>query len=469
MRPNVLILFTDDQRFNTINALGNADIITPNMDRLVGEGVAMTQAHIMGGTHVAICLPSRAMLLTGRSMYDLDDVGYLIPDHHKMMPEHFRSHGYATFGTGKWHNSCESYARCFSDGGQIFFGGMTDHWNVPVCDFRADGVYPDPAPHTYQRYGGDRAELSYLRWDRFGRSHSTTLFCDEAIDFLTNRWSGDAPFFAYVSFLAPHDPREMPSEVLQLYAGRDIAIPANVMGEHPFDNGDLRNRDELLAGFPRDEAEIRRHLVEYYAMITHADFEIGRVLDALEATGAYDDTIVVLTGDNGLAVGSHGLMGKQNLYDHSVRVPLVISGPGLATDRSCDALCYLHDLFPTLCDNVGLDIPDSVKTRSFASCLRDPSLRHRDYLLLGYIAYQRGITDGTYKLIEYVVDGSHREHLFNLVADPDELNDLSNDPDHATTRSRMKSLLEHWRTDFEDTGAHGKAFWSVARPEGERR
>ena len=131
-RPNILLFFADDQRFDTIRALGNNEIITPNLDTLVERGTAYTNASIMGGTSGAICMPSRAMLMTGRTLFHLDREGQDIPLAHTMMGEALRSADYRTFGTGKWHNGRSAYARSFSHGDRVFFGGMSDHFKVPL-------------------------------------------------------------------------------------------------------------------------------------------------------------------------------------------------------------------------------------------------------------------------------------------------------------------------------------------------
>jgi len=134
MKPNILLLFTDDQRFDTISALGSP-VQTPNLDRLVARGTTFTHAHIPGGTSGAVCMPSRAMLHTGRHLFHLDRCGQRIPDDHTLLGEHFQAQGYTCFGTGKWHNSRPAYARSFNTGAEIFFGGMADHWNVPAYDY----------------------------------------------------------------------------------------------------------------------------------------------------------------------------------------------------------------------------------------------------------------------------------------------------------------------------------------------
>lgn len=144
------------------------------------------------------------------------------------------------------------------------------------------------------------------------------------------------------------------------------------MDKHPFDNGELVIRDEVLATIPRVSDEIKKHIMEYYAMVTHVDRRVGDLVKALKETGEYENTIIVFAGDNGLAVGQHGLMGKQNVYEHSVGVPLMIKGAGSNVQgKKSDKLCYLIDVFPTLCDMTGTDIPASVDGVSLVPVIRE--------------------------------------------------------------------------------------------------
>ncbi|MHC4647964.1 MAG: sulfatase-like hydrolase/transferase, partial [Planctomycetota bacterium] len=203
--PNILFLFTDDQRFDTIAALGNAEIITPNMDKLVRTGVTFTNAYIMGSTSGAVCMPSRAMLMSGQNLFDLTNSGRTIPTEHTMLPEVLGRAGYVTFATGKWHNQKQSFARCFTAGANIFFGGMSDHYAVPVNDFDPTGKYPKEA----------------IRDENI---HSSELFSDAAVEFLRN-YKDDKPFFAYVSYTAPHDPRIAPKEYHDMYDPEKLTLP----------------------------------------------------------------------------------------------------------------------------------------------------------------------------------------------------------------------------------------------------
>ncbi|MFW6336954.1 MAG: sulfatase-like hydrolase/transferase, partial [Phycisphaeraceae bacterium] len=258
------------------------------------------------------------------------------------------------------------------------------------------------------------------------------------------------------------DPRTMPQRFLDMYDPDSIELPENYLPVHPFDNGELSVRDEKLAGLPRTESEVRRHIAEYYAMITHLDHEMGRVFETLEATGQLENTVVVFAGDNGLAVGQHGLMGKQSLYDHSVRVPLIMAGPGVPKNQRSDSLCYLLDIFPTLCDLLGLDTPDSVEGKSLKPCFDDPSATARDLVHLAYRHLMRGVSDGKHKLIEYAVDGHRRTQLFDLEQDPWETKDLIDHPDQGETVTRLRKEVEKWREELNDHWEpQGGVFWQT--------
>ncbi len=447
-RPNVLVLFTDDQRADTIGALGNHRIITPNMDRLVECGVSFTNAYVMGSIHGAVCMPSRAMLLTGRHYFNLPrsvTMTWDVPHEQRgacsdvTLPELYQQAGYETFVTGKWHNGAPLLARGFTNGDAIFFGGMCDHLSVPIQTFDPTGRY-----HVDRRYNSE--------------TFSSELFSDAAIEFLESR-TDERPFFLYLSYTAPHDPRMAPEEFAALYPPESIELPANYMDEHPYLIGDLDVRDEKLAPLPRSAAIIREHIAAYYAMITHLDVHIGRVLDALEATGEADNTIIVLAGDNGLAVGQHGLLGKQNIYEHSAGVPLVMSGPGIPHGEVREGLCYIHDIFPTLCELSGLPTPASVEAKSLTPLMQNTTGEIRDSILLSYStgpirksegnSHQpdgilRGVRQGRWKLIKSSCRGSINTRLYNLDTDPCELQDLSDHPAHRAQTLHLEKLLQEW-------------------------
>lgn len=457
MKKNVVFILTDDQRYDTIHALGNPDIITPNLDWMVEHGTAFTQAHIPGGTSGAVCMPSRAMLHSGRSLFRIEGEGQSIPEEHITMAETFRKNGYETFATGKWHNGIESFQRGFESGANLFFGGMWDHWCVPTCVYDPTGEYDNEIDVTVNFTTSNKTRKIHADHFRHG-VHSSELLTDTAIEFLNHR-NDERPFFLYLSYLAPHDPRVMPERFRQMYGPEKIKLPSNFAAAHKFLIGIEDIRDEKLASYPRTECEIRRHLAEYYAMITHLDHEIGRVLKKLEDTGELENTVIVLAGDNGLAVGCHGLMGKQNNYEHSIRIPLLFCGPGIPQNQRRQQYVYLFDVYPTLCSLLGMEIPDSVEGRDFCQMFADPFFKTRDTLYFAYADLVRAVKDERYKLIQYRFQ-KERCQLFDLWKDSEECYDLSGIPEYQSVIGEMKEKMLRFRKEWEeDTHVLGRRYW----------
>ena len=277
--------------------------------------------------------------------------------------------------------------------------------------------------------------------------HSVKLIADAAVEFLRGQ-SGAAPFLCYVAFNAPHDPRLAPQSYHDRYNAHRPPLPANFLPRHPFDNGALEIRDEQLAPWPRTPEIVRQHLADYYAAIEHLDAQVGRILDALEASGQAEKTLVVFTSDHGLAIGSHGLFGKQNLYDHSMHSPLIIAGPGIPKGRRIDALCYLLDIFPTLGELAGVPGPEGSEGRSLAPILAGRQRTGRDSIFTAYADTQRAVRDERWKLIVY--PKVHKTQLFDLRNDPGEMHDLAEDPNHAGELERLTELLRDWQGRLDD-------------------
>ena len=432
-RPNVLFLFSDDQRADTIGAWGNKHAKTPNLDRLVAEGTSFTRAYCMGSQQGAVCVPSRAMLLTGRTLFRVKDN----LQGQETWPERFAADGYRTFVTGKWHNGPQSVVRAFREGEAVFLGGMgNDPYKLAVQDISPDRKLVNRRPSG---------------------KHSVELFADAAVEFLSGQGEAEKPFLCYVSFNLPHDPRVAPTPFHEAADQSKPPPPANFMPQHPFDNGEMAVRDELLAPWPRTPDVVRQHLADYYAAATFMDQQVGRVLDALKRSGRYENTIIVFASDHGLAIGSHGLFGKQNLYDHSMRAPLIVAGPGVAKGRRTDALCYLLDVYPTLGDLSGVTRPEGSEGVSLAGLTRNGtdaaspaggSAPPRRAVFTAYRNVQRAVRDDRWKLIVY--PQVNKVQLFDLQADPDELKDLAADPAHAADRERMTELLKKQQAEFGD-------------------
>ncbi|GIW86463.1 MAG: choline-sulfatase [Isosphaeraceae bacterium] len=423
-RPNLLVLLADDLRADVLGPYGGVVVRTPNLDRLAKDGVVFRRAYVMGGMHGAICVPSRAMLLTGRALFGLDESMHGL----ETWPAALRSAGYTTHATGKWHNGPKALAEVFPEARAVMLGGMVvTQFEVPLVDLGPGG-----------RLVNERLE---------GR-HTSEVFADEAIRFLDAQAGREEPWALYVAFTAPHDPREAPEAFRQSYPPERMPLPVNVLPQHPFDNGELRVRDELLERKPRSREALRRHWADYAAVISHLDAQVGRILDRLERIGQASRTLVVFAGDNGLALGSHGLMGKQNLYEHSVRVPLIVRGPGVAAGGKSDALCYLMDLAPTVWEWGGMNPPAGLAGQSLVPVLGDPSRPHRSGLLFAYRDLMRAVSDGRWKLIVYGPSG--RWQLFDLASDPDEQRDLADDPSQAERVTALRALMRRLQVELGD-------------------
>ncbi len=407
-RPNFLFILADDQSPETLSAYGNKVCQTPNIDRLAAEGMVLKDAHHMGSWSGAVCLPSRTMIMTGRTLWRLPGTrgpGISFPRKFReqaaqqSMPAVFNRAGYDTFRTCKRGNS-------FKEANNLFAVSK-------VATKRAG------TDEGGSRWHGDQV-MEYLRQREASKD-------------------GD-PFLIYFGFSHPHDPRNATPELAAKYGAvntGDLSTPrantpplqVNYLSAHPFHHGHPGLRDEeKVQGVMkrRDEATVRNELGREYACIENIDIQVGRVLKQLKAMGQLDNTYVIYTSDHGIAVGRHGLMGKQNLYEHTWRVPFIVRGPGIKPGSRASGYTYLLDVFPTLCDFAGIKIPDVVEGKSFRSVLEGKADRVRDVVYGAYCGGtkpgMRSIKSNGWKLIEYdVLDGQVREtQLFNLKENPNE-------------------------------------------------
>lgn len=425
-RPNILILFADDQRADALGCSGNSYIKTPNIDQLAKSGVRFTNSYVMGGHHGAICAPSRAMLMSGKSLFHVYDV----LDGVTTMPMYFAEHGYQTFGTGKWHNGAKSFEATFQEGENVFIGGMCDHYNVP-CRKLIDGKLGDPETKAY----------------------STDLFADAAIGFI-ERYSEsnrEKPFLCYTAFTAPHDPRSPREDYIGMYPDESIPLPGNYKAYHPFAFDNMLVRDEHLAPWPRTPEIIQASLADYYSLISHLDKRVGDIIETLKRTDLYDNTIIVYAADNGLAIGSHGLLGKQNLYEHSMKVPLIIAGPGIPKEKVSEALVYLYDLFPTLSSLCALPAPNDIDGKDISAVINGEIESVRTSLFTTYRNTVRAVRTNEWKLIRY--PQQNYTQLFNLKEDPLEINNLAEQEAFQVKKNEMIELLAEWQKATDDTAA----------------
>ncbi|MBB5040353.1 sulfatase-like hydrolase/transferase [Prosthecobacter dejongeii] len=433
--PNVLFLFADDMRSDSLGALGDPVVKTPNLDGLVQRGFIFTNAYNLGGNSPAVCMPSRNMMMSGRAYTRWKDYlpvgapearrGKMSPGDGPNFPLSMKDAGYETWHFGKKGNSANLIQAKF------------DH-------------------------------VHYLEQDHMDRQHGEPgrEIIDGAIQFVSQR-SDTKPFFMYLGFSNPHDPRVAAQSYRDLYVEAQMPLPRNYLPVHPFDNGEMMVRDEMISPWPRSQIEIRRTWRDYYATITGLDAQIGRLMKVLQERGLMENTLILFSADQGIAIGSHGLLGKQNLYDHSAKAPLVVAGPGIPKGKSA-ALVHLLDIYPTVCDLVGANQPAGIDGISFKPVILGKNKTMREALLLTYMDKQRGLRDVRYKLIRYPQTGVTQ--LFDLESDPLEMQDLSLQPElqerKQTMLKKMAELQAKLGDDLPLEVAHPRSpSWKIPTPD----
>jgi arylsulfatase A-like enzyme len=458
-KPNFLVIVADDQCFRTINALNNKEVHTPNFDRLLARGTTFTHCFHQGSWTGAVCVASRAMMHTGRYLWTCggDTCG-----NYPLLGETLQKNGYHTCVVGKWHNGDATALRSFRTGKTVAPGFL------PSTPIKADGhfglAYDRPRPGDPwtpwdPKYRGQWTpnELWDIEGDGAAPSagpryeihqHSCELYADSAVAMLGElAKQPDNPFFLYVAWNSPHDPRQAPKELLDMYPVDKIEVPPNFLAQHPFDIG-ADGRDEELAPKVRTREIVQVHRQEYYALITYMDWQMGRVLDALDQSGQADNTYIIVTADHGLGVGEHGLMGKQNMYECSVRMPFIMVGPGITPGRQIDAMMYQHCLFPTICDLTGIPAPSTVQFPSLLPLLRGERAQLFDSMYCAYQKSQRSVRTQQYKLALY--PEVSQVQLFDIAKDPWEVNNLAGDSANSGTISELFKELKKWQGTISD-------------------
>ena len=434
-RPNFLVIVTDDQRPDTIGALGNLHIRTPHLDSLVRTGTTFTRATCA----FPLCVPSRAEILTGCTGFRngvLGRRGDRMDPALTLWPQALRATGYHAWYVGKWMNDGKPKTRGYEETRGLFSsGGGTLRKGEPAIGRKG-------RPITGYRNWTFKTDDGRVEIEKgVGLTARTSEYiADGAIEFLKRK--PNRPYFLHVNFTAPHDPLVWPPG----REGRPAPpLPPNFLPRHPFDHGNFEGRDEKLLPWPRTAEDVRDELAVYYAVIEEMDAQIGRILEAADR----ERTVVIFTSDHGLAIGSHGLMGKQNMYGHTIRVPMIFSGPGISRDRRTDAFCHLRDLYPTTCAMAGAAIPPSVEGRSLLAVIRGEADGVYPHVFGYFRHYQRMIRADRWKLVYYPEIGRHQ--LFDLRHDPYERRDLAGDPSHAVRLGDLRATMREWFADRGDT------------------
>ncbi|MFD2256318.1 sulfatase-like hydrolase/transferase [Luteolibacter algae] len=427
-KPNIMFIFADDLTYEGIRAFGYTDIDTPNLDKLVSRGTTFTHAYNMGSWSPAVCMPSRAMLNTGRYVWSAKGALKTLEkerDRGVMWSQLMSKAGYRTYMTGKWHVAVD--AESVFDVAAHVRGGMPEQ--TPEGYNRPKDGEPDIWSPYDKKFGGF--------WE--GGTHWSEVLRDDALGFIDDAAKQEKPFFMYLAFNAPHDPHQAPKEYIDMYPEERIELPKSFLAEYPYgeDIGAGRKlRDERLAPWPRTEHSVKVNRAEYYALITHMDAQIGHILDALEASGKADNTVIFFSADHGLSCGHHGLLGKQNSFDNSTRVPFMMVGPGIPAGKSISQPIYYQDLMATSLALAGAEKPDHVDFQDLMPIIRGEKETKLEAVYGAYVDFQRSVTKDGWKLILY--PNIKKALLFDLKSDPLEMNDMAGNPEQ---ESRMKALF----------------------------
>ncbi|MBT3383838.1 MAG: sulfatase-like hydrolase/transferase [Prolixibacteraceae bacterium] len=440
-KPNILFIFADDQTYLGVNALGNKELITPNLDKLAHSGVTFTHTYNMGGWNGAVCVASRAMLNTGRFIWKANkaEKNYqTMKESGQFWSQMMENAGYDTYMTGKWH---------------VKQGAETIFQNVSHI---RPGM-PKTVPESYNRPHSPK-DTTWLPWHTKyggfweGGKHWSEIIGDNAIKYLNQSKESENPFFMYLAFNAPHDPRQSPKEFVDMYPLEKVAVPRSYQELYPYKDSigcGPGLRDEKLAPFPRTEYSIKVHRQEYYAIITHMDEQIGRIISYLKETGQEKNTYIMFGADHGLSVGNHGLVGKQNMYDHSMRVPCILVGPNIPENEKREAQIYVQDLMATSLDLAGIEKPKYVEFNSLMPLLnREVQESPYPEIYGAYINLQRMVRTDEFKMIIY--PKAHKLLLFNIINDPDEMINLANNPEYKTVIIELAERFKKQQKIMDD-------------------
>ncbi len=451
-RPNILLLMTDQHRGDCIGADGNKAIRTPNLDRIAREGVVFRCAY----TSTPSCTPARAGLLTGLSPWHHGMLGYgrVADEYRNEKPRMLREAGYYTLGIGKMHWSPQRNLHGFHTT-LLDESGRVESKDF-VSDYRA--WFRQQAPDS-------NPDATGIGWNAYAakpyaldeRLHPTRWTGDRAVEFLQG-YKGDEPFFLKVSFARPHSPYDPPERFFKVY--EDADLPKAVVGKWA-ERHAMRG-----AKLPADtwrgdlgEEQVRRSRQGYYGSVTFIDEQVGRILDAIEKRGWLEDTLVLFTSDHGDMTGDHHLWRKTYAYEASARIPMLIRwGANLLDAKRGQVLrqpVELRDVLPTFLDAAGVEAdPQRFDGRSMLDLVRGKTAGWRQWIDLEHdVCYApenhwNALTDGRWKYIYHAMHGE--QQLFDLAADPGELNDLSADPAHAATLRLWRGrMVEH----FAERGA----------------
>ena len=447
--PNVLFLFTDMQRADTIGALGNPVIRTPHLDRLVREGTAFTRAY----SPSPVCIPARYAMHYGRypARTGLADNKTMPPDQGDSLPAALAALGYDTAAIGKCHFTPDRQASRGFGQRLIQEECCSNPDRDDYCRFLRERGADFDEPH------GTRGEMYYIPQVSLhpAAEHPTQWIGDRTLDFLQSRQSPKRPWFLFSSFIHPHPPFAPPKPWHKLYRSFDMPLP-----ETPADHDALLcwvNHQQNRYKY-RDRGTdlqlLRNIKAYYYATISFVDFQVGRILRQLESSGQLENTLVIFASDHGEYLGDYRCFGKRGMHDASARVPLLFRLPGLfPAGQCCPQAVSLVDIFPTVLAAAGGNPGDrDLDGKNLPTLMADPTRRR-----FVYSQFQNGvnaihmIADDRYKYVWSCRD--QREWLFDHQADPRETASRAGLPSCRSVAAELKNALLHYLHQHSVPGA----------------
>ena len=488
-RPNILLIATDQQRFDSLGCYGNPHARTPNLDRLAANSTRFADCYVQN----TVCSPSRASLFTGKypRNHGLWANGVALPAHQKMFTRALADAGYDCGMVGKQHLAgCEQWVTepRRDDGYRMF------EWSHSPLNRSRQNAYHawlrEASPETYTRLfpqEGDPLDPNSGNVTGTGFAidavepelHYSHWIAERTIDFIRTERRDDQPFFMMANFFDPHHPFGAPAKYREMFDAAALPLPKGYMADMADRPPGVRTYAERSQGgkskgarhYP--ESELREVIACYYAMVAQIDAEVGRILDALEASGQADDTLVVFTSDHGEMLGDHStLMKGPMMYEGAVRVPLIVRWPErLAPGRVVDGPVEWVDLTATVLDAAGIDTFAGVQGQSLLPIAAGEA-EGRGWAFCEYrnsgnpaepALYTTMLRDGDTKLILWhgapSTGAARAGELYDLGSDPDELVNLYEDPAHAALRERMVDRLVDVLCAIEDRSQPRVSNW----------
>ena len=411
-KPNILFILTDDQALETISALGNNGINTPNIDSLVRAGVTFTNASNMGSWVDDVSFASRTMMFTGKFLWPASK---LKGNEDPPLIQAFKDGGYETYGTGAWHVGAK-------DGMDSAFDHILDKRPVPLS------LEETETPFT--AWNHDQG----ANWEN--GTHLTNLTGESAISLLKKATSQEKPFFLYVGFNAPALPWQYEQKELKSIKSEQLSLPPNIKNRHFYFS--LKSPKEINPKFASNRYR------DYYLVIERLDRHLGRILSALKQSGSYKNTIIAFLSDNGINNGENGVMGCQNLYEKSLKAPLILAGPHIPKNKFIDTSVYLQDVLPTLMQLAQIPKPKLCQFRSFVPQMNGKETGPWEDILGAYCNDMRSIKVEDHKLVLYRRKTERHMKLYDLIKDPFEMNDLSQRKSSSNIIENCLDRLQRW-------------------------